>query len=181
MNIKYTSVFFIILLGFFSCHKNNEKKQITQTLTKMYNKKILFNQNLQAKFMGADTISFEIEEVRPKIIIYINRGGCTPCKLKLSEWKDYMANVHSINKKISFIFIVAPENITELDKEFIINDFKHIVYYDLNTNFEEINNLPKDSKYHTFMVNNMNKIILVGNPVINSKINELYLHKIKEL
>ena len=41
--------------------------------------------------------------------------------------------------------------------------------------------IPKSQKYHTFMVDENNKVVLVGNPMGNEKMWELYKKEIARL
>ena len=159
---------------------NTNKYRISSDiLNKMYNQKIVFNQSLQSKIMGKDT-TCNIHEDTPKIVVYFDSNGCTPCRIKLNEWKEFMQKINIVNRDIQFIFIFATKKIVELNKEIILNDFSYPIYFDYTNSFEKINKLPREHKYHTFMLNNENKIILVGNPVLNNKIEKLYLREINK-
>jgi hypothetical protein len=50
------------------------------------------------------------------------------------------------------------------------NSIKTIAYIDINKDFIRKNSfIPKDSKFHTFLLNKQNKIVYVGNPLASDK------------
>jgi hypothetical protein len=54
--------------------------------------------------------------------------------------------------------------------------FHRTVFYDPDGSFERLNpHLPANEQFHTFLLNEDNKVILVGNPVHNEKLKNLYL------
>ena len=59
----------------------------------------------------------------------------------------------------------------ELDHIFLVNDFG-----DCYSKDNQIENYPAD--FQTFLINNKRKILLVGNPIINSSLNKLYYEEI---
>jgi len=51
----------------------------------------------------------------------------------------------------------------------------------LDGSFERLNpHLPKDERFHTFLLDENNKVILVGYPVNNPKLKELYLKELNK-
>ena len=50
----------------------------------------------------------------------------------------------------------------------------HPVAVDRNNTFGLLNNLPKKVEYHTFLLDSDNRVLAIGNPVLNPKIKELY-------
>lgn len=177
------SFILVISLLIFSCNNedNTEKEQIAKTLESLYEKKIVFNESLKAKSLGKDTIAYNLNNKEAKIVIYTDSTGCTPCRMKLDKWQLFISEINEISSSINFVFIYFPKNIVALDREFMFSEFSEIVYYDIKGKFAKENNLPKDYQFHTFLLGNDNEIILVGNPIHNPKIKELYLREIGKL
>lgn len=57
-----------------------------------------------------------------------------------------------------------------LEKE----NFEYPVCIDLKGKLDIISELPQGVQYQTFLLNKENKIIAVGNPVVNSTVKQLY-------
>ncbi|MBN2755841.1 MAG: hypothetical protein JXR51_01610 [Bacteroidales bacterium] len=101
--------------------------------------------------------------------------------MKLENWQVFISELRELKPNIDFIFIYHPKDIIALDREFMFAEFSEIVYYDVNGEFAKENNLPEDYQFHTFLLGNDNEIILVGNPLNNIKIKELYIREIGKL
>ena len=49
------------------------------------------------------------------------------------------------------------------------------IYFDLKYEFFDLNNYPKTKLFNTFLLDNSNRIVLMGDPIYNSAMQELYL------
>lgn len=106
------------------------------------------------------------------IVYYLNHEGCTPCKLQPNRWNHFINMLDSLaNVRVFFIL--------ESDSS-VFNEFDLPIYYDSKNVFFYKNNLPSDPRFHCFLLDENNKVILIGNPVQNPKIKELYLRTICE-
>ena len=58
--------------------------------------------------------------------------------------------------------------------------FRHTVFFDADGAFERLNpQMPKKEEFHMFLLNGENKVVLIGNPTHNEKLNRLYLSAMK--
>lgn len=114
-----------------------------------------------------------------KIITYVDSTGCTSCRLKLQEWDDIIQDYNSI-ADVDFLMIVESNNATEILQLLRNNLFNYPVAIDSAQYFKKHNKLSCNSSVHTFLVDNENKILVIGNPVINPKIQTLYRNIISE-
>lgn len=119
----------------------------------------------------------------PKIVSYYNLAGCMSCRLKeLRNWRcRIMEFERSDSSNADFIFIFR----TDCDNGHFMEEFRQTgfdrpVLLDPNGEFERLNELPKDSRYHTFLLDDSNRIILVGSPVYNSPFWKRYKTKINQ-
>jgi hypothetical protein len=178
---KITGYFLIYFLisGLFLVFCNSQKKQITETLSQMMDKEIVFPNALQAKILGRDTIVDVLEKPGYKIITYADSSGCTDCRLNFYGWKLKMDEAKTWNKPVDFIFILQPKDESELASLLKFNEWGIAVFYDKNTDFIRQNALSSDPLYQTFLINSENKIILVGNPVSNTTLWNLYKETIE--
>lgn len=56
--------------------------------------------------------------------------------------------------------------------------FDHPVYLDRNADFVKLNPLPDNSSFHTFLLDKNNKVLVIGNPVLNPTVKDLYIKEI---
>ena len=109
------------------------------------------------------------------IITYVDSSRCTSCSLKLKNWTLVIDELNSLtDKNIGLITIINTKNHKNIAKIVTKYDFKHPIVIDSTNLFYSQNNLPKYFNEHTFLTDNSNKIIAIGNPVTNPKIKELY-------
>ena len=77
---------------------------------------------------------------------------------------------------IEFLFIIEPR-IGESDLQCSrLNDsqFKHAVLIDKQSQFRKANpQIPKETMYHTFLLDKNSNVVLVGNPVHNEDVKKL--------
>ncbi|MDD4032761.1 MAG: hypothetical protein PHS48_05890 [Bacteroidales bacterium] len=113
---KITRCFLIYFLisGLFLVSCNHQKKQITEALSQMMDKEIVFPNALQAKILGRDTIVDVLEKPGYKIITYADSSGCTDCRLNLYGWKLKMDQAKAWNKPVDFVFILQPKEESDL-------------------------------------------------------------------
>ena len=53
--------------------------------------------------------------------------------------------------------------------------FEYPIVLDRDNRFELVNEIPRESEFQTFLLNEQNQVILVGNPLKNSELKQLYL------
>ena len=162
----------ILLLMGSSCHR--KQKNIEKTLSQMIGKEVIFPNTLQAKVYGKDTVYDQLNRSCFKIITYADSTGCTDCRLNFYGWRLRMEEVKTWNQPVEFVFILQPKNDSDLYFLLRSNQFSHAVWYDYPNDFMRLNELPEGPLYQTFLVDSQNTILLVGNPIGNKKMWDLY-------
>lgn len=157
-------LFFLLLLSliFYTCGttKNTEREII---VTEWVGKEILLPQSIQNNNL--------------KVITRIN-GNCYPCIYRLKEWKPFIEKL-KYKYQIPFLIYVVTADSTifaEINKNEI--HFDYPVIFDANDEFRKHNNLPQNSIFHTMLLSDSNKVILIGNPIGNLKLRNLYINQI---
>lgn len=110
-----------------------------------------------------------------KIITYIDSTGCAPCRMKLPSWNAFIAEILSLtDKEVAFLMILHSSGDEDISYALKRDNFLYPITYDEDGLFAEDNNLPESTPYTTFLLDGDNKIVLVGNPVLNPKLRDLY-------
>ncbi len=174
--IKLLPLLFIIVL--FSC---NSKKREIQKIIQEWNQKTIIFPTLETKFMGKDTICNDLLKSKYKIVSYVDTSNCAPCSLRLYDWKIFMNEIHKKNQDVNFIFILHLKDYDEYVKLQIKNKFTNPVFYDPTNLFYKENKLPQNTIFHTFLIDDTNKVIAIGDPISNFEIRELYTQLIDSL
>lgn len=164
-----------ILLFFVSC-QNSEKKQIAKLVEEWNNREIHFPEHPVFTIQGKDTADFIFADAEYKVVSYVDSTGCTTCKLQLPRWKQLMNEVDSVTGgKVPFVFFFHPKNVKELYYILRRDVFLHPVCFDLNDKLNRLNHFPVDMNFQTFLLDRQNRVRVLGNPINNPKVKELYL------
>lgn len=172
-------LFSIILIIIGGCHQTDNNK-ITNIVSEWQNKKITFP--TQIIFNNQDSIPFFIPSSKFKILVYIDSAGCTSCKLQLPQWKEFIHEVDSITggNSIPFLLFFNAKNYKEISYYLQRDEFHIPVCFDKNDSLNKLNHFPSDIMFQTFLLDSNNNVNIIGNPIRNSKIKELYLKTITE-
>lgn len=127
-----------------------------------------------------DTVPVDLNH-KIKVFSYNDSSGCLNCNLSLSRWKPFIEQVDSITGgKVSFVHVVNVANMSTLKDVVFGNFFHYPICVDREDKVNMLNHFSTDFNYRTFLLDSSNHIILIGNPVQNPKIKDLYLHTICE-
>lgn len=164
----------LLLLMLISCSNMNDSN-ITSLLKEWEQKEILFPKNMYFTTMLKDTTYYNLSG-KYKILSYVDSMGCTSCKLQLPAWDMLIKEIDSLYiGKVNFIFVFSPHKIKDIHHALLTANFNYPVCLDDQDSIAKLNNFPSDSRYHTFLLDNKNKVLAVGNPVYNPKVRELYI------
>jgi hypothetical protein len=172
------TLIFTLFHLFFSCKDNRNKEHATKVITEWTGKEIRFPGNVPCYVLGKDTIPELCRdgfEKAFKILLYVDSTGCSDCRLKLSSWQQLIAEADRLFPgKLSFLFFLQLKNRKEMDYLFLRDKFDYPVHLDSENKINSLNHFPDKPEYQCFLLNKDNKVLLLGNPVLNPKIWELY-------
>ena len=77
-------------------------------------------------------------------------------------------------RQLTFIFYAHLKNYEEFEVYTGINRFNYPIFYDYEGKCDRQNHLPDDVFYQTFLLDENNKVQLIGKPIPDSKLWELY-------
>lgn len=166
----------ICMIIIWSSCQNRERTYLMNTVKEWKGREIKFPvKSVFTKYV-CDTVKNNID-LDFKLMIYVDSVGCTSCKLQLHKWKSFLNELDSItNDKISFLFYVCPKDKREFEHILKRDKFDHPICVDVYDSLNIINNFPSDPRFQVFLLNKINKVIAVGNPVLNPKIKDLYFN-----
>lgn len=167
---------FILLVLLYSC--NNEKKEANKMVKEWVGKEIKLP-ILTANLHGKDTLCPQLFKQNNKILIYIDSLQCIPCRLHFFDWKLLIDEVKRDFPNTAFLIYINSSNINEIDILQKENRFYYPIFYDTENQLDKINNLPKNEQFQTFLLDKNNRVVLIGNPVRNPQMWNLYKKSIK--
>lgn len=167
-----------LVLYVFNKPNNKLKEQIITMEGMKIN--LTFN-NIESCINGIDSL-YESTKVK-KLIIYVDSTSCTDCFL------SHLVSYNEINDTLSAyngetIVLLQPQK-RKLGE---VKDFLNYETYpfwcilDLDGEFISLNpKLPNNKILHTFLLNEDNDIVLIGDPTRNSRIKDLFHKTLKAL
>lgn len=113
-----------------------------------------------------------------RMVVYVDSAECSTCALsKLRFWNPLIQEARDKKIDIDYIFILAPrpESMDDINMELGITDLQSSIYLDTAYVFKKHNPaIPNVAKYHSFLLNNKDRVVFVGNPLDNEKVKNVY-------
>lgn len=183
--MKYL-LFFIILFGSFHfCSCTNATSKVTDTISKMQSKPVYIPFNQMSCWIN-DTVQNDRpwEQADLKLVVYTDSFDCSQCTLKkMYLWKDFV----ELEKKyddIFFIFFIiqSGSNSTHaLSSNFHFTGLNHPIYIDSTNVFMRDNpHIPEEVLFHVFLLDEKDSVVLVGNPLFSTKIEDLLIKQVDD-
>lgn len=176
-NTKHV-LFIIAIISLISCYKNvnsntQDKKAIEEWHGKIVN---LPWDTLKINFSGTESEFNLIKGKELKIISIINTN-CMECIHKFRDWSLFIEGIDT--SYVGFVFLLSSSD-QFMGINDILDDINAIypTFKDKNGDIMKMNIFPQENRYRTFLINNENKIQLLGSPNKNSKMFNLYRDKI---
>lgn len=168
----------ILLLLLFSC-QDKKKDEIKHLVTEWQGKEIRFPQEMVFTRFTTDTVDFPLSASSHKILVFVDSIGCTSCKLQLHRWKELIQYTDSITQgTVPFLFFFQSNDKKEIRYLLKKDNFDLPICLDQSDKLNRLNHFPADGKFQTFLLDKNNKVVVIGNPIHNPNIRELYLKEI---
>ncbi|MDR1161691.1 MAG: hypothetical protein LBK45_05075 [Tannerellaceae bacterium] len=116
-----------------------------------------------------------------KLVTFID-AGYSDCRYKLNFWKKFLSSVYAANKNCIFYLYInwGNEKIDSLSNPIYQKfNFPYAWYLDTNDLFFNKYGIT-DKKMQTMLLNGRNEILLVGDPVFDTALCELYFNRIAQ-
>lgn len=179
--MKTVLLYILLITAFFSCdnEQKEKEKQILQLVNEWQGKQIVFPENAVFTRYLTDTTNYQIPQSEYKVLIYVDSIGCTSCKLQLHKWKELIEYTDSVTQnKVPFLFFFHPKDAKEIRYLLKRDGFDRPICIDLDDRLNKLNKFPADMTFQTFLLDKNNKVAVLGNPVHNTAVKDLYLKQI---
>ena len=172
-------LYILFLLFLLTACQENKKEQFARLVQEWQGKEIVFPQDMAFTRFVTEPMEYQIPDAEYKVLIYVDSVGCTSCKLQLPKWKELIAHVDSAtNGNIPFIFVFQSKDDKELRYILKRDNFARPVCIDRDSRLDKLNKFPQDITFQTFLLDKDNKVKVIGNPVHNLAVRDLYLKQI---
>ena len=168
-----------LLLSLLTACKENNKEKFALLVQEWQGKEIVFPQDMAFTRFVTEPVDYRIPDAEYKVLVYVDSVGCTSCKLQLPKWQELIAHVDSAtNGNVPFIFVFQSKDDRELRYILKCDNLDRPVCIDRNNRFNSSNRFPQDITFQTFLLDKDNKVKVIGNPVHNLAVRDLYLKQI---
>ena len=155
------------------------RNRIEKQVNEWNNKEILFPGNPVFTSMVKDTVPYRIPKTDYKVVVFVDSVGCISCKLQLPKWKEFMHEVDSLSDgNVPFVFFFQTKDVRELRYILRRDNFSHPVCIDTEDSFYKLNRFPGEMMFQTFLVDSENRVKVIGNPIHNLSVKDLYLNEL---
>ena len=174
----YVLIFFVCCLLSFSCM--SDTRRAVNEYNRWINTTIELPENIVFVRDIFDTVSVKLDSPL-KIFSYNDSSGCLNCNLSLSRWKSFINEIMSLSgDKVTFVQVVSVTNMLTLKDVIYGSMFHYPLCIDKIDTINKLNHFSDDYNYRTFLLDEDNRVVLIGNPVQNLKIKDLYIRTICE-
>lgn len=168
-----------LLLSLLTACKENNKEKFALLVQEWQGKEIVFPQDMAFTRFVTEPVDYRIPDAEYKVLVYVDSVGCTSCKLQLPKWQELIAHVDSAtNGNVPFIFVFQSKDDRELRYILKRDNFDRPVCIDRGDGFDKLNKFPQEITFQTFLLDKDNKVKVIGNPVHNLAVRDLYLKQI---
>lgn len=178
--MKSDRLVILLLLAALSCTTGNKgKKEIEQLVKEWQGKEIIIPSDMVYTHNAKDTIDWQPETADFKVLVFADSLGCVSCKLQLPRWKEFMDSIEATAPgKVSFLFVLQSNDEREIQYILRRDRFEYPVCVDVNDELNRLNRFSSHISFQTFLLDKDNKVVVIGNPVHNPAIKDLYLKQI---
>lgn len=139
--------------------------------------KVAFPQNSVFRDYSADTV-FSVPDSCYKIVCYVDSSGCTACRVKPAAWTRFSERIdEKYGSKVKCLFVFNPSKGLDVNEYFSMRRFYIPVLTDTFGVFGQINKIKPSANLttQTMLLSAEDSILLIGNPVISSAMEQNYL------
>lgn len=170
----------------YSCDFINKRRSFHETksrIDKLYGKTLVLPDTLNILYHNQLMPCKKTNLLHGELFIVSRISGtCARCVHNLKIWEEELIN-HVDTSRIKFLFYIYSDDYKYFKNIFypeINHDYPLLI--DTKDSFIVLNKLTEyDSRFHTFLLDENHNIKLVGSPLFNNEMKELYFREIEKI
>ena len=115
-----------------------------------------------------------------RIVVFSDSSNCNACDIRFPLWKIKYKELNLLSSDIGLIFIINTNQINDMELNANVVKSAGLRLYDTQGIFKRRNQIFNHREFHVFLIDQDNKVILVGNPLNNHSLYTLYKRAIEE-
>ena len=178
MKILHNLTIVAILLMAVACNS------VGREYERLAGSRINFPNSLQ-RVEGRDTLPYDFSDEKVRLLIYFDSALCNTCAIsKLGDWKPIIDSAELINPDFEAVFLLSPprSEYKKVLREMMLHRNEYNIAIDREGAFASRNSqIPKDSRFHTMLLDRDNRVVVIGDPLYNTTIWNLTKQTLLEL
>ena len=162
------------------CGRSNDVRRLSQ----MLGERIDFPTSMQTAD-DRNVTAFVPDTSKSHIVVYFDSMSCQSCSIKrIPEWDEFIDSLSRICSDSEVIFVLSPKttDYREARNAMITFSRDYKIALDSMGTFANSNPcLSNDARFHTFLLNPQNEIIIVGSPLNNQAMWNLYKNELARM
>lgn len=138
-------------------------------------REIQIPETLTAKVYNRDTLCNDLLHKKYKILTYVDSTDCAECKLQLYYWYKLIQETRPYADSLAVVLIIHAQNpkaIQILSQQY---HFNYPIFYDKGGKMNKLNHFPGKIDLQTYLLDENNKVLLVGSPLHDEVLKQSYL------
>lgn len=181
MKMLMRNCLYIFLLFFVSCR---DGQSLSEEIALLESRPVVLPSDSVFTVYDMDSIYISRIDSKLRYIVYSDSLSCTSCMINnLVSWNPFLEYGRKYGGQLDFLFIFSPvkKDLRQINMLIKHSGFKHPIKIDIKHYVEKLNpHLPKNKALHTFLLDENNNVILVGSPLHNKKIEEMFYRIVEE-
>lgn len=176
---------YVVILTIITC-QSCKNYRMKRDMERFYNQTVLLPPSMQC-LEGEKIQHLDLQDSRSKIVIWYDSTECGSCKIKnLPAFKHFESYCQDLKYDLDLVFLFSPsrQNVRQTLEEASISTKLHDypIYIDTANQFYKLNpHIPANKLMHSFLLDSEGKVVLVGNPIQNQAMFDLYKKTIEEM
>lgn len=179
MKFHSCSIFIFLLLVSGGC---GERKETRRTLYSFMEKEIVFPEKAFLVKNGSVSVA-DIEKERPVLVSFYGYSDCYECEIAHLNSKYSLFALADSLKSFHLLIIFAPEvnEIKHTLNDLEYEQFPFPVFVTLDDGWIRDCGIPKDRRFHTFLLDSVNHPVFVGDPTASPELMKLFKRRLINL
>lgn len=166
-------VLLILLFWVYGC--KSPQDDIKDRILEMKAKTVSIPYSQMRLYIRDSVIKKPNTQAEYKLVVYMDSSHCSECEMKkMHLWDDFVKLEDKYDGRFSVVFIVQTSSNSTFDAIVSALDryeVEYQIYVDNANVFSKQNpHIPSRKMYHVFLLDEKNNVVFVGNPLLNSDI-----------
>jgi hypothetical protein len=181
---RFNLIYFLLVVTILSTsciQKTNRENRLLDDLEAKIGHKLILPKEVEVYCLASEEAynRNDIFSSELKIVTYVD-GDCHVCVSDLKKWHQFITENSSI-KELKVLFYIHADDFLAFKRLNEIHiHFPFPLFFDQANSFFKKNALSDNKMLQTFLIDNEDNTVLVGNPLFSENLKELYKNEIQK-